>query len=69
MRDSARGHKKVLIGLTLAYLIGGVCGWHLLPQNAEAQLADTIIYNPPKRGPRRVRAHAPKPGALPPWLS
>lgn len=50
MRDSARGHKKILIGLTLAYLVCSIFGGHLPPQNAAAQLADTIIYNPPKRG-------------------
>src|SRR5438128_1173141 len=50
MRDSARSHRKVLIGLTLAYLVGGVCGGYLLPQNAEAQLTDIFPYIPPKRG-------------------
>ena len=50
MRDSARSHRKVLIGLTLAYLVGGVCGGYLLPQNAEAQIADIVTYTPPQRG-------------------
>src|SRR5713101_5962004 len=50
MRDSARGHRQVLIGLTLAYLVGGVCGWYLLPQNAAAQLEDIVTYKPPQRG-------------------
>jgi len=50
MKDSARGHRKVLIGLTLAYLVGGVCGWYLLPQNAAAQLEDIVTYKPPQRG-------------------
>ena len=50
MRDSAQSHMKVLIGLMLAYLVCGVCGWYLLPQNAAAQLADIVTYKPPKRG-------------------
>ena len=50
MRDSARSHRKVLIGLTLAYLVCGVYRWYLLPQNAAAQLADIVTYTPPKRG-------------------
>jgi len=50
MRDSARGHRKVLIGLTLAYLVGGVFGGYFLPRNAAAQLADIVTYKPPQRG-------------------
>ena len=50
MKDSARSHRRVLIGLTLAYLVCSVCGWSFLPQNAAAQLADIVTYTPPKRG-------------------
>jgi hypothetical protein len=50
MRDSARSHRKVPIGLTLACLVCSVYGWYLLPQNAVAQLADIVTYTPPKRG-------------------
>jgi Domain of Unknown Function (DUF928) len=50
MRDSAQSHMEILIGLMLAYLICGVCGWYLLPQNAAAQRADIVTYKPPKRG-------------------
>ena len=50
MRDSARSHRKVPIGLTLVCLFCSVYGWYLLPQNAVAQLADIVTYTPPKRG-------------------
>ena len=50
MRDSARSHRKAIIGLTLACLVGSVFGGYCLPQNAVAQLADMVTYKPPKRG-------------------
>ena len=50
MRDGARRDRQGIIGLTLAWLVCGILWGYCLPQAAEAQPDDTIIYKPPKRG-------------------
>ena len=50
MRDGVRRDRQGIIGLTLAWLVCGILWGYCLPQPAEAQPDDTIIYKPPKRG-------------------
>jgi len=50
MRDGARRDRQRIIGLTLVWLVCGILWGYCLPQPAEAQPDDPIIYKPPKRG-------------------
>jgi len=50
MRDGVRRDRQGIIGLTLVWLVCGILWGYGLPQPATAQLEDTIIYKPPKRG-------------------
>ena len=50
MRNGARRDRQGIIGLTLAWLVCGILWGYCLPQPAEAQPEDTIIYKPPQRG-------------------
>jgi Domain of Unknown Function (DUF928) len=50
MRDGVRRDRQGIIGLTLVWLVCGILWGYGLPQPAEAQPDDTIIYKPPKRG-------------------
>ena len=50
MRDGVWRDRQGIIGLTLAWLVCGILWGYCLPQPAEAQPHDTIIYEPPKRG-------------------
>jgi len=50
MRDGVRRNRQGIIGLTLVWLVCGILWGYCLPQPAEAQPDDTIIYKPPKRG-------------------
>jgi Domain of Unknown Function (DUF928) len=50
MRGGVRRDRQGIIGLTLVWLVCGILWGYYLPQPAEAQPDDTIIYKPPKRG-------------------
>ena len=50
MRDGVRRDRQGIIGLTLAWLVCGILWGYCLPQPAEAQPDDTIVYKPPLRG-------------------
>src|SRR5262245_28430005 len=50
MRDGVRRNRQGIIGLTLVWLVCSILWGYCLPQPAEAQPDDTIIYKPPKRG-------------------
>ncbi len=50
MRNGVRRDRQGIIGLTLVWLVCGILWGYCLPQPAEAQPDDTIIYKPPKRG-------------------
>jgi Domain of Unknown Function (DUF928) len=50
MRGGVRRDRQGIIGLMLVWLVCGILWGYCLPQPAEAQPDDTIIYKPPKRG-------------------
>jgi hypothetical protein len=50
MKAWVRHDRQGIIGLTLAWLVCSLLWGYCLPQPAEAQSEDTIIYKPPKRG-------------------
>jgi hypothetical protein len=69
MRDGVRHDRQRIICLTLACLVCGILWEYCLPQPAEAQPDDTIVYKPPKRGAPGSREGAGTRGfreALPP---
>ena len=69
MRDGVRHDRQRIICLTLACLVCGILWEYCLPQPAEAQPDDTIVYKPPKRGAPGGREGAGTRGfreALPP---
>ena len=50
MRDGVRRDRQRIIGLMLVWLVCSILWGYCLPQPAEAQPDDTIVYKPPKRG-------------------